>query len=129
MRDATVQQSTAPQRALAVLERGDPDAPDRASALARLGRALSDRGQHRDALTRLYEAKRIHDLGNTHPEELAYTKFHRAVTIAKASRKADDRARARALAEEALAIYRADGTFDFEVKKTEAWLAAHPAED
>ena len=115
------------EQAIAVLKANDPQAPDHAYALSRLGRSLSELGQHKEALATLYEAKLIHDLGNSKPAEVAYTKLQRAKAITRASRKPGDRAHARALAEEALATLRDLVGFDYERREVETWLADHPA--
>lgn len=112
--------------AIKVQEVNEPQAPEHAYALSRLGRALSEQGQDQEALALLYRAKLIHDRGNSSPEEVAYTKLHQAKALTRASRKREDRARARALAEEALALLHDHVGHDYERSQIEAWLAAHP---
>ncbi|MCB9717450.1 MAG: serine/threonine protein kinase [Myxococcales bacterium] len=117
------------ERALGLQERATgPSHPDVGRPASGLGEALSALGAHREALELLERAVVLQSAPGTKPGLLASSRFAlaRALWDAPAA-EGGDRARARALAEQAREAFAVETRpADQSLAKVDAWLAAHP---
>ncbi|MCY1059569.1 serine/threonine-protein kinase [Nannocystis sp. SCPEA4] len=112
-------------RALAIQERVlGPDHPNLAHPLIGSGDALLALGRAAEAVGPLARALSLREAGQVQPEELAEARF----ALARALWDAEvDRARARALAEQAGETYAAITATAAAASRVREWLAKHPA--
>jgi len=117
------------ERALAVLEKAlGPDHPLVAYPLTGLGEALRSLAEPADALAPLERALIIRTTHEVDPAELAATRFALARVLWDVpGPRGRDRARARALAEQARDAYAAAGEAKTaDLAEVRAWLSEHP---